>query len=64
MPLEREHGELIQELRAAGTTVVLSTHQVSRGAALCDDAVLLESGRVKWRGKAGDAPAHAGEPQE
>ncbi len=70
---------LIHELRAGGTTVVLSTHQVARGATLCDDAVLLEAGRVKWRGNAKDAPAvdaavaagpsadssgAAGEPQE
>lgn len=60
---------LVRDLRASGTTVVLSTHQVSRGAALCDDAVLLEGGRVKWRGKAADAPADelaelSGEPQE
>jgi heme exporter protein A len=61
--------QLIRDLRAAGTTVVLSTHQVARGATLCDEAVLLEAGRVKWRGKAADAPAveshePAGEPQE
>lgn len=55
---------LIRDWRAAGTTVVLCTHQVARGAALCDDAVLLDAGRVKWRGKAGDVPEQAGEPQE
>lgn len=55
---------LVHDLRAAGTTVVLSTHQVVRGATLCDDAVLLDAGRVKWRGKAADAPEFAGEPQE
>jgi heme exporter protein A len=52
---------LVAELRAAGRTVLLSTHQVSRGAALCDDAVLLEAGRVRWAGKAADAGAHAGQ---
>ncbi|MDP2306646.1 MAG: ABC transporter ATP-binding protein [Pseudomonadota bacterium] len=55
---------LVHDLRATGTTVVLSTHQIARGASLCDDAVLLEAGRVKWRGKAADAPRYAGESQE
>jgi heme exporter protein A len=52
---------LLGELRAAGTTVVVSTHQVARVATLCHDAVLLDAGRVKWRGKAADAPALVGE---
>jgi heme exporter protein A len=43
--------------RARGATVVVSTHQVDRGAALADDAVLLEAGRVSWAGKARDAGA-------
>ncbi|MFN7146097.1 MAG: ABC transporter ATP-binding protein [Myxococcota bacterium] len=60
---------LVSDLRAAGTTVIVSTHQVQRVAALCDDAVLLDAGRVRWRGKAADAPAYAeesraGEAQE
>ncbi len=55
---------LIGELRAAGTTVIVSTHQVARVAALCDDAVLLDAGRVSWRGNAADAPAFAGETRE
>lgn len=53
--------ELVHELRAAGTTVIVSTHQIVRVATLCDDAVLLDAGRVRWRGKAADAPALAGE---
>ena len=60
---------LLGELRDSGTTVVVSTHQVTRVAALCDDAVLLDAGRVSWRGKAADVPALAedarsGETQE
>lgn len=51
--------ELVLSLRSGGTTVILSTHQVVRVATLCDDAVLLDAGRVKWRGKAADAPLHA-----
>ncbi|MFZ5482175.1 MAG: ABC transporter ATP-binding protein [Myxococcota bacterium] len=43
---------LLRELRAGGTTVVLSTHQVARGAELCDDAVRLDAGKVAWAGPA------------
>lgn len=46
---------LIGSLRATGTTVVLSTHQVDRGAGLCDEAVLLRAGRATWTGQAADA---------
>jgi ABC-type multidrug transport system ATPase subunit len=51
---------IIRRLRADGATVVLSTHQVERGASLCDDAVFLEAGRVSWAGRASEAPAIAG----
>ncbi len=51
---------LVQNLRGRGTTVVVSTHQVARGAALCDDAVLLDAGRVKWAGSAAYALAQVG----
>nr|MDP9362531.1 heme ABC exporter ATP-binding protein CcmA [Acidobacteriota bacterium] len=42
--------DVVRELKAGGTTVVMATHQLARGAALADDALLLESGRVAWRG--------------
>lgn len=48
---------LVRRLRAAGSTVIVSTHQVARVAALMEDALLLEKGRVAWIGDAGDAPA-------
>lgn len=51
--------ELMATLRARGATVVFSTHQVDRGARLCDEALLLEGGRAKWRGPAHEAPAQA-----
>lgn len=47
--------ELVAELRDRGATVVFSTHQVERGAGLCDEALLLEGGRMKWRGPAHEA---------
>jgi heme exporter protein A len=36
----------IRELRAAGTTLVLATHQVDQGLKLCTDRLHLESGRA------------------
>lgn len=47
---------LILRLKERGTTVMVSTHQVDRMAALCDDALLLEGGRLKWFGPASEAP--------
>jgi heme exporter protein A len=37
---------LIRELRSAGATVVLATHQVQQGAALCDRRLHLAEGRA------------------
>jgi heme exporter protein A len=50
---------LLRGWRADGTTVLVSTHQVARVAAFCHEAVLLEGGRISWRGHAADAPARA-----
>jgi heme exporter protein A len=46
--------EVVRELKARGTTVMLATHQLERGANLADDAILLEAGRVLWTGKAAE----------
>lgn len=51
--------ELIAELRARGATVLLASHLLDRGAALCERAVLLERGRLAWQGPAGQLPAQA-----
>lgn len=48
---------LIRRLRAGGSTVLVSTHQVTRVAALVEDGLLLDHGRVAWVGPAADAPA-------
>src|SRR5947209_7887926 len=45
-----------RELKAGGTTVIFATHQLARAAASADEALLLEAGRVAWRGKAAEAP--------
>lgn len=51
---------LVGKLRAGGTTLVVSTHQVVRASALCDDAVKLDLGRVVWTGTAKDVVGEAG----
>ena len=48
--------DVVRELKAGGTTVIFATHQLARSAALADDALLLEAGRVAWRGKASAVP--------
>lgn len=55
--------QVVRELKAQGTTVLMATHQIERGAGLADDAILLEAGRVKWAGRASDIPEH-GETRE
>jgi heme exporter protein A len=51
---------LFRLLRDRGVTVLLSTHQLARGAMLCDDGMVLQDGRVLWRGPARDLPGHSG----
>ena len=48
--------DVVRELKAGGTTVIFATHQLERAAASADEALLLEAGRVAWRGKAAEAP--------
>jgi len=48
--------DVVRELKAGGTTVIFATHQLERAAASADDALLLEAGRVAWRGKASEVP--------
>ena len=36
------------------TTVVITSHQVQRAGELCDRAILLEQGQVRWKGKGSD----------
>jgi heme exporter protein A len=51
---------LFGALRRRGTTVLVATHQLDRGAALCDSGIVLETGRVAWTGRAADLPRHSG----
>ncbi|MGH9459374.1 MAG: heme ABC exporter ATP-binding protein CcmA [Thermoanaerobaculia bacterium] len=51
---------LVEVSLQRGATVVVSTHQLERGAALCDDGIVLENGLIVWRGPAGELPASGG----
>jgi heme exporter protein A len=48
--------DVVQELKAGGATVVIATHQLPRASGIADEALLLDSGRVVWRGKASEVP--------
>lgn len=50
----------IERLRRAGRTVLIATHQLDHGAALCDSGIVLELGQLVWAGRAADLPAHSG----
>ncbi len=51
---------MIDRLRGRGATVLLATHLLERGAVRCDQALVLEAGRVAWQGRAGDLPREGG----
>jgi heme exporter protein A len=51
---------LFARLRQRGTTVLVATHQLERGAALCDAGIVLEAGRLVWSGRAADLPQQGG----
>jgi heme exporter protein A len=46
----------LDELKARGATVLMATHLLERGRALCDEAIVLEEGRVVWAGPAALLP--------
>jgi ABC-type multidrug transport system ATPase subunit len=43
---------LIGELRGAGRSVVLSTHDLEIACRVADDIVVLDRGRIAWQGDA------------
>jgi heme exporter protein A len=51
---------LLRTIRARGSTVLMATHLLDRGAALCDEGIVLEGGRLRWQGPARDLPALGG----
>jgi heme exporter protein A len=50
--------QVVRELQARGTTVLIATHQWQRVAELADVAMVLEQGRVEWLGEAGRVGEH------
>lgn len=52
---------LLATLRARGRTVLMATHLVARGRVTCDEALLLEAGRLVFAGPVGQMPAGASE---
>lgn len=51
---------LFGKLRDRGVTLLIATHQLDRGAALCDLGIVLERGRLQWAGPARDLPRLGG----
>jgi ABC-2 type transport system ATP-binding protein len=49
-PGARDVRELVQELAQRGVTVLLSSHDMSEVAEVCDGVVIVRSGRVVWDG--------------
>jgi len=49
--------EVVNELKEVGVTILMATHQIERGGRLADDAIVLEQGRVSWRGAAKECPS-------
>jgi ABC-2 type transport system ATP-binding protein len=58
---QRDVRGLILELRDAGTTVLLSSHQLSEVEAVCDDVTILNRGLVAARGDIDDLLDVAGQ---
>lgn len=51
---QRDVRNLMLELRSQGTTVLLSSHQLSEVEAVCDEVTILNAGRVAARGHIDD----------
>ena len=47
---------VLDEQRRRGVTVLLATHLLDHGRALCDEAIALEEGRLIWSGPAAELP--------
>ncbi len=51
---QRDVRNLMLDLKAGGTTVLLSSHQLSEVEAVCDEVTILNRGRVAARGRIDD----------
>jgi ABC-type multidrug transport system ATPase subunit len=52
----------LDELKAKGATVLLASHLLERGRRSCDEAIVLEEGRLSWSGPAADLKEGMGAP--
>ncbi|MDE0754469.1 MAG: ABC transporter ATP-binding protein [Woeseiaceae bacterium] len=50
----RNFWDLVKSIRAAGTTVILTTHYMEEAEILCDDIAIMESGKIIIQGSPGD----------
>ena len=53
--------ELVRDLRAAGTTVVLTTHAMDEAEHLCDRVAIIDRGRIVTEGSPTDLTSAGGE---
>jgi ABC-2 type transport system ATP-binding protein len=53
--------ELVRDLRAAGTTVVLTTHAMDEAEHLCDRVAIIDRGRIVTEGSPADLTSAGGE---
>jgi heme exporter protein A len=51
---------LLQRLRRQGATMLMATHLLNRGRAVCDRGLVLEAGRLVFAGPAAELPEPAG----
>src|SRR5262245_12754773 len=47
-------------LKKRGASILMATHLLDRGAALCDEGMVLEAGRLAWTGSAAELPRAGG----
>ena len=52
----------LDELKAKGATVLLASHLLDRGRERCDEAIVLEEGRLAWSGPAAEVRDGGGTP--
>lgn len=52
--------DLILDLKARGTTILVATHLLDRGGWLCDEGIVLDHGRVVWSGPSAELRKESG----
>jgi len=54
-PFQRKCFNRIREFQRSGKTIVIVTHSLDQVAEFCDQAIVLESGKIVFQGDAGEA---------